>query len=116
MAVAEKITYTATPEQVESMHAAFDRALEEVRAELGQTYPLLIDGEERSGSETFEVRSPGDNEIVLGRFTAATKDDVNDAVAAARAAFPEWSHRPWQERVAIMRRVAELIRERKFRL
>jgi 1-pyrroline-5-carboxylate dehydrogenase len=116
MAVAEKITYTATPEQVESMHAAFDRALEEVRTELGQTYPLLIDGEERSGSETFEVRSPGDYEIVLGRFTAATKDDVNDAVAAARAAFPEWSHRPWQERVAIMRRVAELIRERKFRL
>jgi 1-pyrroline-5-carboxylate dehydrogenase len=116
MAVAEKITYTATPEQVESMHAAFDRALEEVRTELGQTYPLLIDGEERSGSDTFEVRSPGDKEIVLGHFTAATEDDVNDAVAAARAAFPEWSHRPWQERVAIMRRVAELIRERKFRL
>jgi 1-pyrroline-5-carboxylate dehydrogenase len=83
---------------------------------LGQTYPLLIDGEERSGSDTFEVRSPGDKEIVLGHFTAATEDDVNDAVAAARAAFPEWSHRPWQERVAIMRRVAELIRERKFRL
>ena len=116
MAVAEKITYTSTPEQVESMHAAFDRALEEARAELGQTYPLLINGEERPGASTFEVRSPGDNEIVVGRFAAGSEADVNDAVAAAKAAFPEWSHRPWQERVAIMRRVAELIRERKFRL
>lgn len=116
MAVAEKITYTSTPEQVESMHAAFDRALEEVRAELGQTYPLIIDGEGRSGASTFEVRSPGDHDIVIGRFAAGGEADVNDAVAAAKAAFPDWSRRPWQDRVAIMRRAAELIRERKFRL
>ena len=116
MDVADKITYTSTPEQVESMHAAFDRALEKVRAELGQTHPLIINGEERPGTSTFEVRSPGDNEIVIGRFAAGSESDVNDAVAAAKAAFADWSRRPWQERAAIMRRVAELIRERKFRL
>jgi 1-pyrroline-5-carboxylate dehydrogenase len=116
LAVAEKITYTSTPEQVESMHAAFDAALEDSRGELGQTYPLLIGGEERDSGSTFEVRSPIDNEIVVGRFAAGTEADVNDAVAAAKVAYPEWSQRPWQERVAIMRRAAELIRERKFRL
>jgi 1-pyrroline-5-carboxylate dehydrogenase len=116
VAVADKITYTATPEQVESMHAAFDRALEEVRGELGQTYPLLIDGEERAGDDTFEVRSPIDRDLLLGRFAVGTEADVNDAVAAAKAAYPAWSRRPWQERVEIMRRAAALIRERKFRL
>lgn len=116
MAVADKITYTSTPEQVESMHAAFDAALEDVRSDLGQTFPLLIAGKERSGGDTFEVRSPIDNQIVIGRFAAGGEADVNDAVAAARAAFPAWSQRPWQDRVAIMRRAAELIRERKFRL
>ena len=116
MAVAEKITYTSTPEQVESMHAAFDAALQDLRGELGQTYPLVIAGEERAGGATFEVRSPIDNEIVIGRFVAGTEADVNDAVSAAKAAFPNWSQQPWQERVAIMRRAAELIRERKFRL
>ena len=116
MAVAEKITYTATPEQVASMHASFDGALAEVRDELGRTYPLLIAGKERFGEETFDVRAPADREILIGRFTAGSAADVNDAVAAARAAFPGWSHRPWQERVAIMRRFAGLIRERKFRL
>jgi 1-pyrroline-5-carboxylate dehydrogenase len=116
MAVAEKITYTSTPEQIESMHKAFDAALEEVRGELGQTHPLIINGEDRQGAETFEVRSPADKDALIGRFTAATEADVNDAVAAAKAAFPAWSGRPWQERVAILRRVAELIRERKFQL
>ena len=112
VAVAEKITYTATAEQIESMHNAFDSALEELRGGLGQTYPLLIGGEERIGSDTFEA----DNQILIGCFVAGTEADVNDAVAAAKAAFPAWSQRPWQERVAIMRRAAALIREQKFRL
>jgi 1-pyrroline-5-carboxylate dehydrogenase len=116
VAVADKITYTSTPEQVASMHAAFDQALEEIQSDLGQTYPLIINGEDRAGAETFEVRSPIDKSIVLGRFATGTDADVNDAVAAAKAAFPAWSRTPWEERVAIMRRAAELIRERKFRL
>jgi 1-pyrroline-5-carboxylate dehydrogenase len=116
MAVVEKITYTSTPEQVEAMHGAFDRALEDVRGELGKTHPLLINGQAREGARAFEVRSPIDREIAIGRFAIGTASDVDDAVAAAKAAFPDWSRRPWQERVAILRRVAELIRERKFHL
>jgi 1-pyrroline-5-carboxylate dehydrogenase len=116
VAIADKITYTSTPEQVESMHNAFDAALDQLLGTLGQTYPLLIAGEVRAGGDTFEVRSPADNEIVIGRFAVGTAVDVNDAVAAAKAAFPAWSQRPWQERVAILRRAAALIREQKFRL
>ena len=72
MAVADKITYTSTPEQVASMHAAFDQALEEIQSDLGQTYPLIINGEDRAGAETFEVRSPIDKTIVVGRFAIGT--------------------------------------------
>jgi 1-pyrroline-5-carboxylate dehydrogenase len=42
--------------------------------------------------------------------------NVNSAVAAARAGYPNWSARPWQERVAIIQSAAEMIRERKFDL
>ncbi|MDP9363141.1 MAG: aldehyde dehydrogenase family protein [Chloroflexota bacterium] len=116
VATAEKITYTATPEQIEAMHQSFDAALEKVRAELGQTHPMLIDGKERHGAATFEVRAPADHDLLLARFPKGSPRDVDDAVAAAKAAFPAWSVRPYAERVAIMRRAAELIRERKFRL
>jgi 1-pyrroline-5-carboxylate dehydrogenase len=113
---APKITYTATADQIAQMHDAFDQALEQVQGELGKTYPLLIGGQERSGGGTFEVRAPADRDLVLGRFQKGTKRDLDDAVAAAKAAYPAWSATPYQERVRIMRRAAELVRERKFRL
>ena len=50
----------------------------------------------------------------MGTFAKGTRQDVQDAIAAARAAFPAWGRRPWQERVAIMRRVADLISERQM--
>ncbi|HEX5497660.1 MAG TPA: aldehyde dehydrogenase family protein, partial [Thermomicrobiales bacterium] len=115
-ATADKITYTATAEQVAAMHDAFDQALADIQGELGATHPMIIDGQDRTAAETFAVVAPADHEMVIGRFQHGTRQDVADAVAAARAAFPVWSSRPWQERVAIMKRAAEIIRERKFRL
>ena len=116
MAVVEKITYTSTPEQVAAMHDAFDEALVRVKGNLGQPHPMLINGVGRAGARTFEVRSPIDRDIVIGSFAAGTADDVDDAVAAAKAAYPGWAKTPWQDRVAIIRRAAALIRERKFDL
>jgi 1-pyrroline-5-carboxylate dehydrogenase len=115
-ATSEKITYTATAEQIDKMHAAFDEALSAVEQALGQTYPMIIGGEERTAAETFEVRSPIDRNLLLGRFQSGTAQDVDDAVAAARDAFPAWSGLPYQERAATLQRAAALVRERKFRL
>jgi len=112
----EKITYTSTPEQIRAMHAAFDDALATIEPELGGTHPMVVNGQERTAAETFEVRAPADHDKLLGVFQSGTRADVDDAVAAAKAAFPAWAGLPYQERVAIFRRVAELIRERKFRV
>jgi len=54
--------------------------------------------------------------VVLGRFGAASREHVDQAVASARRAQPGWGSTPWQERVATLRRAAALLRERKFRL
>ena len=116
VATVEKITYTSTPEQIRAMHAAFDEALAAIEADFGLTHPMVVNGQERTAAETFEVRAPANHDKLLGTFQSGTKVDVDDAVAAALAAFPAWSGRPYQERVAIFRRVAELIRERKFRI
>src|SRR5207247_3403450 len=50
----------------------------------------------------------------MGTFARGTRQDVRDAIAAAREAFPAWGGRPWQERVAILRRVADVISERQM--
>ena len=111
-----KITYTATPDQIEAMHATFDEALETFAGTYGTEYPIVINGEDITGRPTFDVVAPSDTTLVLATMQSGTVEDVDAAVAAARAAYPAWSGRPWQERVAIIQNAAEEIRKRKFDL
>jgi 1-pyrroline-5-carboxylate dehydrogenase len=75
---------------------------------------MIIGSEERTGADTFEDRSPIDTDIVVARFPAGTRQDARDAIAAAREAYPAWRDTPWRDRLAIMRRTADLISERQF--
>ncbi|MHC0054721.1 aldehyde dehydrogenase family protein [Actibacterium sp. D379-3] len=52
------------------------------------------------------------NEEVIGRSPAATKEDVDRAVAAADAAFPAWAAMTVDERSAILMTFADRIAER----
>ncbi|MEP7379058.1 MAG: aldehyde dehydrogenase family protein [Chloroflexota bacterium] len=111
-----KITYATLRNDNEELHAQFEEGMAKARAQLGQHYPNFINGEPRHGEGEIEDRSPIDDSLVLGYFAKGTRQDAKDAVAAARAAFPGWRDTPWQERVAIMRRAAELISERQMEL
>ena len=53
---------------------------------------------------------------MIGQFARATRDDARDAIAAAKAYFPQWSGMPWQDRVRIMRQAADVISERVYEL
>jgi 1-pyrroline-5-carboxylate dehydrogenase len=110
-----KITYATLRNDNEQLHASFDAGLQTARAELGGTHGIYVNGEWRPAAETFEKRSPIDGALV-GHFAKGTRKDVRDAVAAARAAAPAWAHTPWLERVAIMRRMADIISERQMEL
>jgi acyl-CoA reductase-like NAD-dependent aldehyde dehydrogenase len=46
---------------------------------------------------------------VLAELAAGGADEVNAAVAAAKAAFPAWAARPATERAALMRKLGDLI-------
>ncbi len=109
-----KITYATLSADNEELQAAFDTAIERVRSQLGATYPMIIGSEERTRDETFEDRSPIDADIVVSRFPVGTREDVRDAIAAAREAFPAWRDLGWQKRIELMRRAADLISERQF--
>ena len=109
-----KITYATLSADNEELQSAFDAALERARADLGATYPMIIGGEQRLSDDTFEDRSPIDRDLVVARFPTGTRQDVRDAIAAAREAYPAWRDTPWRDRLSIMRRAADLISERQF--
>ena len=79
------------------------------------SYDLFIDGDWRpaQSGRTSERHSPSNGNLV-GRYARGDGSDVELAVSAARNAF---DHGPWPtmaatQRAAILRRAAELLRER----
>jgi 1-pyrroline-5-carboxylate dehydrogenase len=107
-----KITYATLRADNEDLHAGFEEAVDRVRASLGGRHRNYVGGAWREGAGTFEVRTPIDRDVVLGTFATGTAADVDDAVAAARAAQPAWAATPWRDRLAILRGAAELISDR----
>ena len=112
-----KITYaTMTADRMEDLHRELDGAIEHVKTRFGRSYPMMIGGREVRASSEFDDRSPIDTRILIGRFQSGSREQVRDAIAAARAAFPAWSARPWRERVALLKKVADGIRARRWEL
>ncbi len=109
-----KITYATLRADNEELHALYEAGLEKARGRLGAYHHNLIDGAERDGDGTFEVRSPIDTDILVGTFARGTREDVRDAIAAARRAQPAWFRLGWEKRLEILKAAAELISERQM--
>ena len=86
-------------------------------ARAAKQYPMYIDGKAvTTTAEQIVDTSPIDTSRVLGTFHTARPEQIDLAVKAARAAAKGWASLSAEERIAILRRAAELIRERKFEL
>ena len=109
-----KVTYSTLGSPDPLLHEYYEEAVAAARANLGQTHMLYIDGQWTTAARTFTTHSPIDTGVVMGHFQDGDAGDIDRAVRAARAAFPAWRATPWPERVALLRRVAELISERLF--
>jgi succinate-semialdehyde dehydrogenase/glutarate-semialdehyde dehydrogenase len=74
---------------------------------------LFIDGEWRASSSgaTIPVVNPATEEVV-GQVAHATKADLDQALAAADRGFKLWRRTSAFERSKLMRKAAELVRER----
>ncbi|QPF75876.1 5-carboxymethyl-2-hydroxymuconate semialdehyde dehydrogenase [Roseateles sp. DAIF2] len=68
----------------------------------------LIDGKAVAGRDYFETVSPATQET-LAEVARGGADEVNAAVAAAKAAFPAWAATPAPQRAKVLRRLGELI-------
>jgi aldehyde dehydrogenase (NAD+) len=78
-------------------------------------YQNLIAGE-WVGSEASNNISPSDTNDVVGSYAQGTANDAQQAIAAAKAAFPAWSRSGIMERHAILRKAADEIVARKDEL
>ena len=71
--------------------------------------PLIIGGKEIRTNDTAELRSPSDHSRSFGIYHKATKEHVNMAAEASKAAKKEWEELPWQERAGIFLKAAAML-------
>jgi 1-pyrroline-5-carboxylate dehydrogenase len=105
----EPLTDFSKEENAQAMRAA----IEKVKAQLGDEYPLVIGGERIKTGSTIESVNPAARTQVVGRFHKATKELAERAVEAAYEAFQSWRNVPSAERAQLLVQVAGMMRTRK---
>ena len=96
--------------------AAIKQAIKQVGAELGKTYPVIINGEKIELESTFSSINPAKKSEVIGVFSDADSDAgnlVGKAIDAATAAFESWRFVSAPERAEYLFKAAKIIRDRK---
>jgi acyl-CoA reductase-like NAD-dependent aldehyde dehydrogenase len=73
-----------------------------------KTYNNTVGGRQLGATRSFESFNPATGEV-LGLVPHSSPDQVREAVAAARAAQPEWAARPDAERKALVLKLADVI-------
>ncbi|WP_432822941.1 L-glutamate gamma-semialdehyde dehydrogenase [Trichloromonas sp.] len=101
---------------VAAQRQAFADAIARVRSRLGQTYPLFIDGKEVKTEELLPSTNPADPAQLVGEVCLAGVKELEQAIAAAKRAFPAWRDTPAEQRADYLFKAAEAARARVFDL
>jgi 1-pyrroline-5-carboxylate dehydrogenase len=93
---------------------AMERALAHVADMLGHEYQLVIGGERLRTESKIESLNPARPAQVVGVHQKAGAEHAEMAMKAALKAFESWKYVSVGERVSLLLRASEIIRERKF--
>src|SRR5258706_14748413 len=81
-----------------------------------RSHDNLIDGNWIAAESYRSNINPSNTRETVGEYAIASADQISEAIAAARGAFPLWSEFPSQARADILRRAAEALRADSERL
>ncbi|MGL5876784.1 MAG: L-glutamate gamma-semialdehyde dehydrogenase, partial [Xenococcaceae cyanobacterium] len=91
-------------------------ALTQVRNSLGKTYLPLINGEYVQTSEYINSVNPSKEIEVVGKVGLISVEQAEEALQAAKAAFPAWRNTPVKQRAEILYKAADLLEKRRHEL
>ena len=77
---------------------------------MAETFPIYLAGEWVDSPHPLEIRNPYQDDLI-GTTYLATRDQLETAIVAAEAVFPQLKTMPTFERVAILTKLAAKMRE-----
>jgi 1-pyrroline-5-carboxylate dehydrogenase len=89
-------------------------AIEKVRGQLGHEYDLIIGGKHLKTTDKIRSLNPSKPSQIVGIHQKAGREHVEPAITAALKAFDSWSRTSVDERVGLLFRAADRMRERKM--
>jgi RHH-type proline utilization regulon transcriptional repressor/proline dehydrogenase/delta 1-pyrroline-5-carboxylate dehydrogenase len=92
------------------------QAVKQMRSKIGQRHPLIINNKPVKTRDWLASLNPANQEEIIGYAAQGNIDDAEAALAAARAAQPNWGRTPAEERATLIEKVAELMRRDRFEL
>ena len=92
----------------------YKKGLEIVEGYLGQTYPLIINGEFIESHELYTSLNPADHTEVIGEIHQANLEHAEAAMQAALNAFETWKKVKASTRADVLFKAAGIIRRRKY--
>ncbi|HEY7453561.1 MAG TPA: aldehyde dehydrogenase family protein, partial [Thermoleophilaceae bacterium] len=100
---------------LELRRAPVRQSLLEALRELDSRLPLEVPAF-GNRTDTFSSTDPGTPDRVVALAGRSTEADAAAAVEAAESGFRDWSARPAAERAEVLRRAAQILRERRLEL
>ncbi len=71
--------------------------------------PAIINGKEVRGDQTEDCIMPHNHQHKLGTVYLVGKDEVNNAIEASLEARKKWAETPWQHRISVFQKAADLL-------
>jgi len=102
--------FKGNPRQRQEM----EKALEEVRKELGREYDLVIGGERVKTQDKLYSYNPSQKDQVVGVFSKANAELADRAIRAADEVYKTWSRTPAEKRAELLFRTGKILRKRKY--
>ena len=91
-------------------------AIEHMRTQLGQKYPIIINGEKIWTDKTIASINPSNPDQVVGHVAEAGIPETDRAVKVARDAFDKWSRTSFETRCRLLERAADIMQRRRYEL
>jgi len=95
---------------------AMQSSLASVKQQLGQPFPLVINGKRITTSDTIDSINPSHLREIVGKCGKATTQHATDAIQAAHAAFQSWRDVDPNLRADFIVKAAAIMRRRRFEL
>ena len=93
-----------------------ERALAEVKQQLGKTYQPLIDGEYVEADNYLDSVNPARTSELVGKIGQISVEQAETAMEAAKKAFKSWKKTPASTRADILRKAADIMEQRRHEL